>query len=66
MSVTELEAVIRSLKKEDLAQFNQWYVDYFDETWEAQMRQDAKAGKLDFLVEEAQKERAAEKLRRFP
>ena len=66
MSVAEIEAAIRTLPKEDLARFNQWYQEFIDEQWDEQIRQDARAGKLDFLLEEARKERDAGTLKRFP
>jgi len=66
MSVTEIEAAIRTLPKGDLARFNQWYQDFIDEQWDEQIRQDVQAGKLDFLLDEAKKERAAGTLKQFP
>ena len=66
MSVTEIEAAIRTLPKEELAQFNQWYQEFIEEQWDEQIRRDAQAGKLDFLLEEARKEREAGTLKRFP
>jgi predicted Ser/Thr protein kinase len=66
MSVAEIEAAIKTLPKEELARFNQWYQEYLDEHWDEQIRQDVRAGKLDFLTEEAQRERDAGTLRPFP
>ena len=66
MSVAEIEAAIKTLPKEELAQFNQWYQEYLEEQWDEQIRQDVRAGKLDFLTEEAQRERDAGMLRPFP
>jgi hypothetical protein len=66
MSVGEIEAAIKSLAKEELAQFDQWYREFLEEAWDEQIRQDARAGKLDFLLEEAQREREAGTLKRFP
>jgi len=66
MSVTEIEAAIRTLPKQELARFNQWYQEFIDEQWDKQMREDAHAGKLDFLLDEAKKEREAGTLKRFP
>jgi hypothetical protein len=59
MSVTEIEAAIRTLPKEDLARFNEWYQEFVEEQWDEQIRQDVQAGKLDFLLDEAKKERHA-------
>jgi hypothetical protein len=66
MSVAEIEAAIKILPKEELVQFNQWYQEYLEEHWDEQIRQDIRAGKLDFLTEEAQRERDAGTLRPFP
>jgi len=66
MSVAEIEAAIKTLPKKELAQFNQWYQEYLEEQWDEQIRQDVRAGKLDFLTEEAQRERDAGTLRPFP
>ncbi|MCE0522366.1 MAG: hypothetical protein LV480_05590 [Methylacidiphilales bacterium] len=66
MSVAEIEAAIKTLPKEDLARFNQWYQEYLEEHWDEQIRQDIRSGKLDFLTEEAQRERNAGTLRPFP
>jgi hypothetical protein len=66
MSVAEIEAAIRTLPKEELARFNQWYQEFLEEQWDEQIRQDVQAGKLDFLLEEARKERNAGTLKRFP
>jgi hypothetical protein len=66
MSVVEIEAAIKSLRKEELVQFNQWYQDFLEDEWDEQIRQDVRAGKLDFLLEEARLEREAGTLKPFP
>jgi len=66
MSVAEIEAAIKTLPKEELAQFNQWYQDFFEEAWDEQIRRDVQAGKLDFLLKEVQQEREAGTLKPFP
>jgi hypothetical protein len=66
MSVVEIEAAIKSLRKEELVQFNQWYQEYLEDHWDEQIRQDVRAGKLNFLIEEARQEREAGTLRPFP
>jgi hypothetical protein len=66
VSVAEIEAAIKTLPKEELAQFNDWYQEYLEEQWDEQIRQDIRTGKLGFLTEEAQRERAAGTLRPFP
>ncbi len=66
MSVSEIEAAIKTLPKEELVRFNEWYQEFLDEQWDEQIRQDVRAGKLDFLLEEAQLERQAGTLKPFP
>jgi hypothetical protein len=66
MSVAEIEAAIKSLPKEELARFNDWYQEYLEEQWDEQIRQDVRDGKLGFLAAEARQEREAGTLRRFP
>jgi hypothetical protein len=66
MSIKEIEAAIKTLPKEDLAQFDQWYQAFHEKQWDDQIRRDVRVGKLDFLLEEAQREREAGTLRRFP
>jgi hypothetical protein len=66
MSVAEIEAAIKNLPKAELARFNEWYQDYLEDQWDEQIRSDVRAGKLDFLIEEARQERNAGTLRRFP
>ncbi len=55
MSVVEIEAAIKSLPIEELIQFNQWYQEYLEEQWDEQIRRDVRAGKLEFLIEEARR-----------
>jgi len=66
MSVGEIEAAIKSLPKEELAQFNQWYREFLEDQWDEEIRRDVRAGKLDFLIEEARQEREAGTLKPFP
>jgi len=40
MSVSEIEAAIKTLGKEELVQFNQWYQDFREDQWDEQIRQD--------------------------
>jgi hypothetical protein len=53
MSVAEIEAAIKTLRKEELVQFHQWYQEFLEGQWDEQIRQDVRGGKLDFLLEEA-------------
>jgi len=66
MSVAEIEAAIKTLRREELVRFNEWYQEYLEEQWDEQIRGDIRAGKLKFLTDEARRERAAGTLRPFP
>ncbi|MEM1159211.1 MAG: hypothetical protein AAGH72_13265 [Verrucomicrobiota bacterium] len=66
MSIAEIEDAIKKLPKEKLAEFDQWYRDFVDDQWDEQIRQDAEAGKLDFLLQEVRDAEANGSLRHFP
>ena len=56
MTVPQIEAAVSSLSREELAQFHQWYEEYVAEAWDEKIEQDIKAGRLDHLVAEADRE----------
>jgi hypothetical protein len=66
VSVAEIEAAIKTLPKEELSRFDRWYQGFLEEQWDEQIRQDVRTGKLNFLLDEVQRERAAGSLRPFP
>ena len=39
------------LSPDELKAFEEWFENYMADQWDAQIERDAKAGKLDFLVE---------------
>jgi hypothetical protein len=49
----ELEKRIRNLSPEELSKFRAWFVEFDHLMWDRQVESDAKAGKLDHLVNEA-------------
>ena len=49
----ELEKRIRNLPPDELAKFRAWFVEFDHLMWDRQIESDAKAGKLDHLVNEA-------------
>ncbi len=55
--VQEIQIAIESLSEEDFAQLRQWFADRDWERWDEQIAADSAAGKLDFLIEEAQQEK---------
>jgi hypothetical protein len=64
--MTKLEKIeqdIAALDPSDVRKLADWIEDYKAELWDNQMIEDAKAGKLDRLIETARKEIAAGKVR---
>src|SRR5688500_16696169 len=61
MSVQELEDAVRRLSPEDRAAFRAWFADFDAAEWDRQFEADVAAGRLDFLVAEAQRDRQAGK-----
>jgi hypothetical protein len=55
--IQQIQSVIRTLSPEELTYFQQWWNDLGGEHWDRQITQDSLAGKLDFLIEEAQLEK---------
>lgn len=53
MSIEQLEDAVRKLTPQEQAQFRAWYADFDAEAWDRQFEQDVKAGRLDWLIEEA-------------
>ena len=56
MTVAELEQAITQLSKQELDRFHAWFDEYYAELWDKQIVEDAKAGKLDKLIAEADEE----------
>ena len=56
MTIDDLENAVAGLSGDDLAQFRAWFVDFDSAAWDRQVEQDAAAGKLDSLADEAHRE----------
>ena len=66
--MVELEKIqeeIRSLSREDFARLRDWILEQDWDEWDTQIEKDVAAGKLDFLVDEALREKEEGKLREF-
>jgi hypothetical protein len=59
----ELEITITTLPQEEYRQLRRWFLERDWETWDKQIEKDSKAGKLDFLVQEALDGKKEKKLR---
>ena len=66
MSLTEIKSAVRELPPAELAELAAFISEQDNAAWDKQKEQDAASGKLDFLFEEAERERAAGKLRDWP
>lgn len=55
--VKSLEQQVAKLEESELKRFASWFAAYQDKLWDRQIARDGKAGKLDFLIEEARAEK---------
>ena len=65
-TVTEIERAIIELPKSDFWKLAEWFDEVKADEWDAQMDADAKAGRLDFLFEEAVADRQAGNTQAWP
>ena len=65
-TVEEIESAIENLKEDDFLRLAKWLETKVADAWDREMNQDSKAGKLDFLFNEAGSERAAGELNPWP
>ncbi len=56
--VQEIQIAIQSLSQEEYVRLRQWFLERDWEQWDLQIEADSRAGKLDFLVDEAREEKA--------
>jgi len=66
MSLAEIKDAVQQLAPEELAELRKFIAEQDHAAWTEQMDQDAAAGKLDFLFEEAERERTRGQLRNWP
>ena len=57
-TVQQLEIDVRQLSAEELATFRAWFAEFDAEQWDRQFEADVSAGRLDWLVEEARRDRS--------
>ncbi|MFZ4397454.1 MAG: hypothetical protein ACOYOU_17720 [Kiritimatiellia bacterium] len=65
-TVEEIEHAVAELAPSELSRLTAWLREYDAKVWDGQMEDDSKSGRLDFLFEEAEKERNVGKLRDWP
>jgi len=61
----EIEDQIQKLSREEFAELRDWFLEQDWKAWDAQIEADAKAGKLDRLVSEAEAEYKSGRARKF-
>ncbi|MEG5139928.1 MULTISPECIES: hypothetical protein [unclassified Microcoleus] len=55
MSITEIQTAVKQLSKDELAEFLEWLDNFQESLWDKQIEEDLKAGKLDSLIQQAEK-----------
>ena len=66
MSLAEIKNAVRELSPKELAELAAFISKQDKAAWNEQIKDDAASGKLDFLFDEADRERAAGQLRDWP
>ena len=66
MSLAEIKNAVRELSPKELAELAAFISKQDNAAWNEQIEDDAASGKLDFLFDEAERERAGGQLRDWP
>jgi len=56
MDVKEIETAITQLPPAKIAELAEWFEEFHAQLWDNQVEQDLKAGRLDSLLKEAEKD----------
>ena len=59
----ELETAITTLPDDEYRQFRRWFLERDWEVWDKEIEEDSKAGRLNFLVQEALDTKKEQKLK---
>ena len=65
-AIKEIEKAIQQLPREEFFHLRDWMRHQFEDEWDKQIEEDAKAGHLDFLAKEALAEFRAGRTKEFP
>ena len=65
-TVEEIENAIENLKEDEFLRLTKWLEAKVADAWDRRINQDSKDGKLDFLFNEAESERASGSLNPWP
>ena len=63
--VEEIQSAIVSLSPQEYARLQQWFTERNWERWDREIEEDAVSGELDFLIEEATREKDRGRLRKL-
>jgi hypothetical protein len=58
-TVADISGAVKRLPKRELARFRKWFAEFDAAVWDRQLAADARAGKLEALVREAQRDHRA-------
>lgn len=61
--IEEIKHAIEELTEVEFVQLREWLIEKDWENWDKEIERDSEEGKLDFLIEEAQKKKVDGKLR---
>ena len=53
MSVQDIETAVSNLAPEEFSHFQEWFEEFVANAWDQQIEADARAGKLDHLIAQA-------------
>lgn len=56
MSITEIESAIAKLPPSEVAKLAEWFYEFQAQVWDKQIEEDVQSGRLDSLIEEAERE----------
>jgi hypothetical protein len=56
-TIHEIESAVTRLSRHDLTAFRDWFAEFDAAAWDQQLAQDAAAGRLDALADEALRDR---------
>lgn len=62
-TLSEIEAAIKQLPKDDIHQLSIWLQEYLDDLWDRQIETDLVSGKLDKLIAKAEADIAANRVK---
>jgi len=65
-TVQEIETAIQKLKPQEIHKVADWLQELREELWDRQIEADAKAGRLDKLMEEAKQDYLADRCKPLP